>query len=54
MENFVNREHFLSIVLGAGLRVVRGRVEYGDAKGNVLLEAHLNNLPQRQKFSGAT
>jgi hypothetical protein len=52
MENFVNREHFLSIVLGEGW----GRpqtVEYGDAKGDVLLEAHLNNLPQRQKFSGA-
>src|SRR5258705_6440244 len=28
-------------------------VEYGDAKGDVFLEAHLNNLPQRQKFSGA-
>jgi hypothetical protein len=53
MENFVNREHFLSIVLGGGDAGRRRRVEYGDAKADVLLEAHLNNLPQRQKFSGA-
>jgi hypothetical protein len=29
------------------------RVEYEHAKADFLLEAHLNNLPQRQKFSGA-
>jgi len=45
MKDFVNRQHFLSIVLGGGGRGRPRRVEYGDAKADLLLEAHLNNLP---------
>jgi hypothetical protein len=31
----------------------RRRVEYEHDEADVLLEANLNNVPQRQKFSGA-
>jgi hypothetical protein len=40
-----------SIVLGPGIRVAR--LEYGHGEADFLLEANLNNVPQRQKFSGA-
>jgi hypothetical protein len=29
------------------------RLEYGHGEADFLLEANLNNVPQRQKFSGA-
>jgi hypothetical protein len=52
VKDLVDREHLLHCTK-SGETTALARVEYRDAKADVLLEANLNDLPQRQKLSGA-